>query len=169
MICQSRGSACRVLRSLNSIPHFLALVKGFLKSFSKKFAVFLLVHQPPLFWPLFDSLLLHSLHIIALLFLFVKRFFASFFTLETIAVCHKNVVAVLCKMRITKQKAPLPKEKGSYHRHHTAHQKQERKEARKHRKQGFCRKGHPFYIRPLGMLLLINDGNGLGYVLVFSV
>ena len=118
MICQSRGSACRVLRSLNSIPHFLALVKGFLKSFSNFFAVFLLVHQPPLFWPLFDSL-----HIIALLFLFVKRFFASFFTLETIAVCHKNVVAVLCKLTaiafLHRKISPPPEGEGLPYRHLT--------------------------------------------------
>ena len=42
-------------------------------------------------WPLAVSL-----HIIALLILFVKRFFESFFGLESSAVCHKNVVAFLC-------------------------------------------------------------------------
>ena len=63
--------------------------------------------MPPFKWPLFDSL-----HIIALLFLFVKHFFASFFTLETIAVCHKNVVAVLCKMRMLGTKQAPPPEGG---------------------------------------------------------
>ena len=71
------------------------LSRGFWKVFSKIFAVFLLVRQPvvraAVRQPLFDSL-----HIIALLFPFVNRFFESFLSLETIAVCHKYVVAKLC-------------------------------------------------------------------------
>ena len=153
MICQSRGSARRVLRSLNSIPHFLALVKGFLKSFSKKFAVFLLVHQPPLFWPLFDSL-----HIIALLFLFVKRFFASFFTLETIAVCHKNVVAVLCKLTaiafLHRKISPPPEGEGLPYRHLTisALQARYRPPRRRHqRSQASRRHQSPTYTPPYAL------------------
>ena len=44
----------------------------------------------------FAGLLAVSLHIIALLFLFVKHFWTSFFSLELSAFCHKNVVAFLC-------------------------------------------------------------------------
>ena len=80
----------RVFRDLIIIPHLFPFVKRFLKSFSKIFAVFFRFNS----LPHLGSLVV-SLHIIALLFLFVKRFFESFFALETIAVCHKNVVAKL--------------------------------------------------------------------------
>ena len=83
---------CRVFRDLIIIPHLFPFVKRFLKSFSKIFAVFFRFSS----LPHLGSLVV-SLHIIALLFLFVKRFLTTFFSLETIAVCHKNVVAKLCK------------------------------------------------------------------------
>ena len=62
-------------------------------------------------WPL-----VVSLHIIALLILFVKRFFESFFGLESSAVCHKNVVAKLYILHkdglYTIKKSPSPEGEG---------------------------------------------------------
>ena len=74
--------------SLTIIPHPIPLVKRFWKSFFNFFAVF------------FADPLVVSLHIIALLFLFVKDFLTTFCTLESSAVCHKNVVAFLCNITI---------------------------------------------------------------------
>ena len=76
------------------ISHSLAFVKRFFKSFfnffSRSFCEAVLRSRS---WrPLVDSL-----HIIALSFPFVKRFLTSFFSLGASLVCHKNVVAVLCK------------------------------------------------------------------------
>ena len=100
------------------IPHSFRFVKRFLKSFSKIFAVFFAASEDPFSWPLVDSL-----HIIALLILFVKRFFTSFFTLESSAVCHKNVVAVLCKLTtiafLHRKISPPPEGEGLPYRHLT--------------------------------------------------
>ena len=74
--------------SLTIIPHPNPLVKRFWKSFFNFFAVF------------FTDPLVVSLHIIALLFLFVKDFLTTFCTLESSAICHKNVVAFLCNITI---------------------------------------------------------------------
>ena len=55
--------------------------------------------------------LVDSLHIIALSNPFVKRFLTSFFSLETLAVWHKNVVGELCRvhkgMAISANKTPI--------------------------------------------------------------
>ena len=63
--------------------------------------------------------LVDSLHIIALRSLFVNSFLESFFGLETIAVCHKNVVAKLYILHktgcIRSRKAPLPGGRGTLH------------------------------------------------------
>ena len=75
--------------SLTIIPHPLAFVKRFFKSFLKNFC------------GVFCFPLVVSLPIIALLFLFVKHFWTSFCGLESSAVCHKNVVAFLCNFANT--------------------------------------------------------------------
>ena len=114
MICANLRSHRRVLRDLIIIPHLFPFVKRFLKSFSKIFAVFFRFNSLPRLGPL-----VVSLHIIALSFSFVKRFFESFFGLETIAVCHKNVVAKLYILHktgcIRSRKAPLPGGRGTLH------------------------------------------------------
>ena len=69
--------------SLTIIPHPRTFVKRFFKSFLTFFAVF------------FANLLAVSLHIIALLFLFVNRFFQSFFDLEIQAGLYKSRGLVL--------------------------------------------------------------------------
>ena len=103
-----------------SVPRFsrpdyyttsLSVCQEVFEKFFNFFAVFFALNSPPLLRSLVDSL-----HIIALLFLFVKRFFESFFGLESSAVCHKNVVVKLYIMhkssRVQSRKAPLPEEKG---------------------------------------------------------
>ena len=76
------------------ISHPNRFVKGFCKSFSNFFVIF---SRGCLSLGLLASLV-DSLHIIALHPLFVKRFFPSFSTLESIAFCHKFGVGKLCNI-----------------------------------------------------------------------
>ena len=73
------------------ISHPNRFVKGFCKSFFNFFVIFSRCCPPGTCAPL-----VVSLHIISLHFPFVKRFFPSFSTLESIAFCHKYVVVLLC-------------------------------------------------------------------------
>ena len=89
------------LHTLAEVPDYYItskpLCQGVLQKFFNFFVIFSRCCPPGTCAPL-----VASLHIISLHFPFVKRFFPSFSTLESIAFCHKFGIGKLCN--ITKSK-----------------------------------------------------------------